>query len=273
MDLQLSGKTAWVTGASGGIGSVIARQLVSEGANVGIHFRSNESSALELVNELGRSKSIAVGGDLSDEGQVDSCFERLSEKSGRVDILIANAGVWPPENVPIHEMTVSQWESTMNNNLKSVFLCSRRFIQHAIAQGIDDPAIVMIGSTAGLFGEAGHGDYAASKAALISGLNLTLKNELARVAPRGRVNVVNPGWVVTPMAKKFTADGASIKQALSTIAMRKVASPEDIAHSVLFLASSHVSGHITGQSLTVSGGMEGRKLYDEDELDLDWAIP
>lgn len=273
MDLQLSGKTAWVTGASGGIGSSIARHLVAEGANVGIHFRSNEKAALDLVNELGDSRSIAVGGDLSDETQVESSFDQLIQKFGQVDILIANAGVWPPETVPIHEMTVSQWEATMDNNLKSVFLCSRQFIQQAIAQGLEDPAIVMIGSTAGLFGEAGHGDYAASKAALISGLNLTLKNELARVAPRGRVNVVNPGWVVTPMAKKFTADGESIKNALSTIALRKVASPEDIVHSVLFLASNRVAGHITGQALTVSGGMEGRKLYAEDELDLGRAMP
>ena len=273
MDLQISGKTAWVTGASGGIGSVIARQLVSEGANVGVHFRSNEDIASDLVDELGHSKSIAIGGDLSDEVQVEASFERLTRKFGQVDILIANAGVWPPETVPIHEMTVAQWEATMNTNLKSVFLCSRQLIQHAIAQGIEDPAIVMIGSTAGVFGEAGHGDYAASKAALISGLNLTLKNELAQVTPRGRVNVVNPGWVVTPMAKKFTADGTAIKNALSTIALRKVASPEDIAHSVLFLASSRVAGHITGQALTVSGGMEGRKLYAEDDLDLDRAIP
>lgn len=273
MDLQLAGKTVFVTGASGGIGSVIARSFVAEGARVGVHYRSNQASAETLVTEFGSQAAVAVGGDLTDETVVDAAFAEVAERFGTIDILIANAGVWPSAHVPIHEMTVAQWEATLDTNLKSVFLCCRRFIQQVATHQIEAPAIVMIGSTAGVFGEAGHGDYAASKAAMISGLNLTLKNEIAQVAPLGRVNVVNPGWVVTPMARKFTDDGQSIKDALATISLRKVASPQDIANATLFLASSQVAGHITGQALTVSGGMEGRKLYAEEALDLNRAIP
>ncbi len=273
MDLELSQKTAFITGASGGIGQAIARQFFAEGANVIVHYNRNQASAEKLVAEFGEDRSLAVPADLKDEDAVSAAFATAGEKFGRVDILIANAGVWPPDHVPIHEMTAQQWQSTMDTNLKSVFLCCRQFIQQVAEHNIEDPAIVMIGSTAGVYGEAGHADYAATKSALISGLNLTLKNEIVRVASRGRVNVVSPGWVVTPMAQKFTDDGSSIRRALSTIALRKVASPDDIAHAVLFLSSTRVAGHISGQALTVSGGMEGRKLYDDDQLDVDSAIP
>lgn len=238
-----------------------------------VHFHRNQSSADALVAELGPDRSIAVGADLTDERAVASAFDAATGKFGGVEMLIANAGVWPETHVPLHEMSVEQWQSTMDTNLKSVFLCCRKFIQQIVSSRVADPSIVMIGSTAGVYGEAGHADYAATKSALISGLTLTLKNEIAQVARFGRVNTVSPGWVVTPMARKFTGNAASIKQALSTIAMRKVASPEDIANAVLFLSSSAVAGHITGQALTVSGGMEGRRLYNDDDLDLQEAIP
>lgn len=273
MDLGFTNKTAFITGASGGIGQAIARQFVAENANVVVHYNSNQDSAEQLVGEFGEDRSLAVPANLRDEAAVASAFAKAIDKFGALDILIANAGVWPPDHVPVHEMTVDQWQTTMDNNLKSVFLSCRQFIQQVRVSQIEDPAIVMIGSTAGIFGEAGHGDYAATKSALIHGLTLTLKNEIVEVAPRGRVNTISPGWVVTPMARKFTDNGQSIKRALSTIALRKVAAPEDIANAVLFLSSTKVAGHITGQALTVSGGMEGRRLYTDDELDLAQALP
>ena len=107
MDLQLAGKTVFVTGASGGIGSVIARSFVAEGARVGVHYRSNQASAETLVTEFGSQAAVAVGGDLTDETVVDAAFAEVAERFGTIDILIANAGVWPSAHVPIHEMTVA----------------------------------------------------------------------------------------------------------------------------------------------------------------------
>ena len=266
MDLGLTQKTVFVTGASGGIGQAICRQFFAEGANIVVHYRSNQTAAEQLVAEFGQDRSLAVGAELSDEDAVARAFDEASQTFGPLHILVANAGVWPPEHVPVHQMTVDRWQSTMDHNLKSVFLSCRQFIRQVATHDIVDPAIVMTGSTAGVFGEAGHADYAATKSALIGGLTLTLKNELVQVARHGRVNTVSPGWVLTPMAQKFADDGKAIQRALSTIALRKVAAPEDIANAVLFLSSSRVAGHITGQALTVSGGMEGRRLYENHEL-------
>ena len=126
---------------------------------------------------------------------------------------------------------------------------------------------MLIGSTAGLIGEAGHADYAAAKAGVIYGLARSLKNEICRVAPRGRVNVVCPGWTFTPMTKRFATDPAKVQRVLQTIPLRKVGRAHDVAMAVVYLASSHLSGHVTGQVLTVSGGMEGRVLYNPDEID------
>ncbi len=260
MDLGFQNRTVFISGASGGIGQAIARQFRAEGANVIVHYFRNEASANTLVAELGSEHAMAVRADLTSETDVRDAFQQVADRFGDLQMLVANAGVWPEEHVPVHEMSAQQWQSTMDTNLKSVFLCCRQFIKQVVANGIDDPSIVMIGSTAGVFGEAGHGDYAATKSALIHGLTLTLKNELAQVSRLGRVNTVSPGWVVTPMARSFTADEAAIERALSTVALRKVAAPEDIANAVSFLSSTLVAGHITGQAITVSGGMEGRRL-------------
>jgi len=272
MELGFGNRTAIITGASGGIGQAIARQFVAEGANVVVHCHRNRKSADAMVSELGTERAVAHAADLTDEAEVAGLFQAAVERFGSLHMLVANAGVWPESHVPIHEMSVQQWQSTMDTNLKSVFLCCRFFIQQVAKHDIVDPSIVMIGSTAGIYGEAGHGDYAATKSALISGLTRTLKNEIVQVARLGRVNTVSPGWVMTPMAKKFAADPSAVKKALSTIALRKVASPEDISNAVAFLSSSAVAGHITGQALTVSGGMEGRRLYDDDEL-AETALP
>ncbi len=272
MDLGLAGKTIFVTGASGGIGGAIVRQVAAEGANVVVHYFRNHESAESIVHQIGE-QALAVKANLTDESEVDTAFNSAIARFGKLDVLVANAGVWPSDHVPIGEMSLNQWQLTLETNLTSVFLCCRAFLRNVVESGINDPSIVMIGSTAGIFGEAGHADYAATKSGLTYGLMLSLKNEIAQIATRGRVNTVCPGWTVTPMAKKFTDDGESIKRALSTIAMRKVATADDVASAVLFLSSSKAAGHITGQFLTVSGGMEGRKLYDENELDLQSAMP
>ena len=126
----------------------------------------------------------------------------------------------------------------------------------------------MIGSTAGHFGEAGHADYAASKSGLMHGLLASLKNEIPRIARLGRINAVCPGWTLTPMAEKFSANSESMVRALQTIPLRKFAKPEDVASAIVFLSSNKLAGHISGQTLFVSGGMEGRVLYRPDEIEL-----
>jgi len=123
-------------------------------------------------------------------------------------------------------------------------------------------ALVLVGSTAGRFGEAGHADYAAAKAAIQGGLLLSLKNEAARLGPRVRVNAVAPGWTVSPMTRGMLADD-DVRRITRTMPLRKVATPEDVAAQVVMLASERLSGHVTGEVVTVAGGMEGRVLHPD----------
>ena len=262
MESALENRTVLVTGASGGIGQAIVRTFAKEKANLVVHFRSNKETASALVDEIGEERAIAIAADLTNESSVSQLFKQAQQKFGGIDHLICNAGVWPPEHVPIVEMTVEQWKNTLAIDLTSVFLCCREFMQSVTARSLNDPSIVLIGSTAGVYGEAGHGDYASAKSAMICGLMNTLKNEIVAISRQGRVNSVSPGWVITPMTKKFADDSAAMNRALATIAMQKVASPLDIANAVAFLSSPKLAGHISGQNLVVSGGMEGRLLND-----------
>ncbi len=117
---------------------------------------------------------------------------------------------------------------------------------------------MLIGSTAGIFGEAGHSDYAAAKGAILSGLLLSAKNEAARIGPAVRVNAVAPGWTVTPMIGEKGLDADHVARVTATMALKKLGRPDDVAAQVVALASDRLSGHVTGQVVTVAGGMEGR---------------
>jgi 3-oxoacyl-[acyl-carrier protein] reductase len=121
---------------------------------------------------------------------------------------------------------------------------------------------VLVGSTAGIFGEAGHADYAAAKSAVLGGLLLSLKNEIVRVAPKARVNAVAPGWTESPMTRGFV-DPEQVRAVSRTMALRKIARPEDVAAQVVALASDELSGHVTGQVVVVAGGMEGRTVHTD----------
>jgi 3-oxoacyl-[acyl-carrier protein] reductase len=266
MDTKLSNKVVLVTGASGGIGGEVVRAFVAEGARVVAHFSEHGDRAEALAHELGAA-CVPFGADLTLEAEVERLFAEIEAGLGPVDVLVANAGLWPPEDVPLARLTLKQWEKTLAVNLTSVFLCLREFVRGIARHHLADPAAVLIGSTAGIFGEAGHADYAAAKAGLIYGLARSMKNEICRVAARGRVNVVSPGWTFTPMTKRFSADPDRVRRVLQTIPLRKVGRPHDVAMAVVYLASSHLSGHVSGQILTVSGGMEGRVLYNPDEID------
>jgi 3-oxoacyl-[acyl-carrier protein] reductase len=266
MESKLSNRVVLVTGASGGIGGELVRAFVAEGSRVVAHFSEHGERARDLAHELGAS-CVPFGADLTLEAEVERLFAEIEAGLGPVEILVANAGHWPVEDVPLQHMTLKQWDNTLSVNLTSVFLCMREFFRGIARHRIADPAGVLIGSTAGIFGEAGHADYAAAKAGLVYGLARSLKNEISRLAPRGRVNVVCPDWIVTPLTQRLAADPAVIQRVTQTIPLRKIGRPHDVAMAVIYLASSHLSGHVSGQILTVSGSMEGRVLYRPDEID------
>ena len=217
MDLGLAGTAALVTGASGGIGSAVARELAAEGARVALHYHRNREAAEALAGELG---GVALQADLRDEAQADALVPAAVEALGRLDACVANAGVWPSEDVPVARLPLERWRATIDANLTATFLTARAFCRHVEASGTG--SLVLIASTAGLFGEAGHADYAAAKAAIGQGLALSLKNEVVRTAPGARVNVVAPGWTVSPMTAKDLTEEA-VARVTATMALRKVA--------------------------------------------------
>jgi 3-oxoacyl-[acyl-carrier protein] reductase len=255
VDTGLAGKGVLVTGASGGIGSACARAFAAEGARIVVHYHRARGRGEALAGEL---DAVAIGADLTEEGQVDRLFAEARDAVGDVEICAAVAGVWPSADEPVWQLTLARWEETLRSNLRATFLTARGFLREVERTGHGN--LVLVGSTAGRFGEAGHADYAAAKSAIQVGLLLSLKNEIVRVAPRGRVNAVAPGWTYSPMTRG-ALDPEVVEQVSRTMALRKVATADDIARAVVVLASDELSGHVTGELVTVAGGMEGRTLH------------
>jgi 3-oxoacyl-[acyl-carrier protein] reductase len=249
MEAGLRDKRILVTGASGGIGSACVQAFLDEGAEVVAHYHRGR----ERAEALGATQLVQA--DLTREEEAD----RLFAEAGTLDACAAVAGVWPSEDLPAWDLPLERWEQTLRLNLTATFLTARGFLRSVERTGRG--SLVMVASTAGVFGEAGHADYAAAKSAIAHGLLLSLKNEIVRIAPGGRVNCVCPGWTASPMTRRELDDPSLVERVTRTMPLRKVATPEDVARQIVVLTSDELSGHVTGQVVVVAGGMEGRVLH------------
>lgn len=265
LDAGLQNRHAVITGASGGIGLETTRVFLEEGAKVTATYRTSEMGLVDLQNKWGGKLTLSRV-DVRRESEIEKLFLDAGRNFGRADILVANAGIANPEGKAVHEMSLGQWEDTLAVNLTGSFLCAKHFFANLERHPGDSASMILIGSTAGFFGEAWYCDYSTSKAGL-HGLMMSLKNEIVHLSSKGRVNLVNPGWTVTPMADDALKDHGMVRRILQTVPMRKVASTKDIANTILYLASDRLSGHVSGQTINVAGGMEGRVLFTQDEID------
>ncbi|MBI3644989.1 MAG: SDR family oxidoreductase [Acidobacteriales bacterium] len=251
MNLSLNSKVALITGGSRGIGAAAVRMFAGAGAKVVFNYQSAQAQAEDLVRECGAANCRAVQCDLSTTAAAQKLVSAAIAAFGRLDILVANHGIWPPEDAPIDRMSEEQWHRTIAVNLDSVF----SLVKHSVAQMKDqggDPAghIVLVSSTAGQRGEAFHCDYAATKGALISMVK-GLSTELAR--DHIYINSVAPGWVDTDMAAPALNDPLTRAKVFSAIPLGRVGKPEEIAAPILFLCTPY-AGFITGEIFNVNGG-------------------
>jgi 3-oxoacyl-[acyl-carrier protein] reductase len=270
MDLQLRDKSVLITGAAGGIGRALASVFAEEGARLALHAFNQFDSLTTWIRDRGwTDRAVAVRADVRLADKIDAAVEEAAESLGRLDVVIVNAGIWPSEDVPLVDMPEERLRDTLEVNLVGGIWTARAFLRCLARTGPrpdgHGASIVFIGSTAGRFGEAGHVDYAVSKGAL-RGLIRTLKNEIVHIDPFGRVNLVEPGWTATPMSKASLDQPGVIEGALATTPIRRIARAEDVARVVAMVASP-ASGHVTGEVITVSGGMEGRVQWTAEEVD------
>jgi len=247
LTIDLSGKRAVVTGGSRGVGRATALLLARAGAHVGISYHTRRDDALAVVADLERLgvRAFAEGGDLAEPAAAERLFERAAREFGGLDIFIGNAGIWPPEDVPLAELDDGRWRRTLAVDLDAIFYTTR-----AAARLLADYGrIVLVSSTAGQRGEAFHADYAATKGAIIA----LVKSAAIELAPRGiTVNAVAPGWIDTEMcAVPYAGDGR--RRIEASIPLGRIASPEDVAGPIVFLCSD-LARHITGEILNVNGG-------------------
>ncbi len=244
--ISLAGQTALVTGGSRGIGRATALLFARAGADVALtyHARAADADAVAAeIRSLGR-RALTVGGDLADPAVSERLVDAVRRTFGRLDCFIANAGIWPPDEVPLGRLTAERWRATMAANLDAVFLSTRA------ALGLMGPGgrVVIVASTAGQRGESFHSDYAATKGAVIA---LT-KSLAIEYAPDILVNCVAPGWVDTEMCTDAFAGGGRARVE-ATIPLRRIPPPEDIAGPILFLCSD-LARHVTGEIVNVNGG-------------------
>jgi 3-oxoacyl-[acyl-carrier protein] reductase len=257
MHLSLSGKVALITGGSRGIGAAAVRMFVAAGARVLFNYEKSKAQADQLVAELSRGNfagdASAMACNLSGTESARELVVAAVERFGRLDILVANHGVWPAEDVSVDQMDDAQWRRTVAINLDSVFALVKHSVAQMKKQAMVGGAVghtVLVSSTAGQRGEAFHCDYAATKGALISMVK-GLSTELARDGIY--VNCVAPGWVDTEMSAAALSDPKTRAAIFASIPLGRVATPEEIAAPILFLCTP-AAGFITGEVFNVNGG-------------------
>ncbi len=244
--IDLSSKCALVTGGGRGIGKEIALRLAASGCDVAISDLDLETANVTAaeIQKLGR-KSIAIKADVSSSADVEAMFNTFLNTFGKIDILVNNAGI--TRDGLLVRMKESDWDLVLNINLKSAFLCCKEAAKPMMKAR--SGKIVNIASVVGLMGNAGQANYSASKAGLI-GLTKTLAREFASRSIN--VNAVAPGFIKTAMTDKLSETDK--QKMTSQIPFQTLGTPMDVANAVLFLSSS-LSDYITGQVLTVDGGL------------------
>src|SRR5271167_1127725 len=253
VSLSLSGKVALITGGSRGIGAATVRLFAAAGAKIVFSYQKARSQAEALAKECGEKNCHAVASNLDSPDSARSLVAEAVKHFGRIDILVANHGVWPAQDIAIEKMTDEQWRSTLSINLDAVF----GLVKYTVAQMKAQPRtgsaaghIVLISSTSGQRGEAFHVDYSSTKGAIIS-MTKSLSSELAPIGIY--VNCVAPGWVDTDMSRATLEDPKGSEKVLRTIPLGRVGKPEEIAAPVLFLCTEH-AGFISGEIFNVNGG-------------------
>ncbi|KAH7085130.1 polysaccharide deacetylase family protein-like protein [Paraphoma chrysanthemicola] len=268
--LGLEGLHVFVTGAAGGIGSAVVEEFLALGCKVTAHdLRSNPLSAGENPN------LNCLQGDISNEASIAASFAQAVEHhKAPVNILCANAGITDESNsYPIWDMPTELWDRTYAVNVRGTYLTIKHFLksvelaQKETEKELPNVSVIVTGSECGVFGQAGHVEYASGKAGLQYGLVRTVKNEIVRLNSKARINAVAPGWVDTKLIEGRLDDPNEMwREAEATVPLRKIAQPTDVARTAAFLASHRAAGHISGQCISVDGGMEGRIVWSEDEV-------
>ncbi len=246
MKKKLEGLTAAVTGGCRGIGLAIAERFAKEGAKVfALDYKIPESGESYLKDESLKDLIECIRTDVTSQESVKNAFDTVLEKGGKIDILVNNAGI-TRDNL-LMRMSLEEWESVIDTNLKGAFLCTKAVIRQMMSQR--KGRIINIGSVVGSIGNAGQANYSSSKAGLI-GFTKSVAKELG--SRNILANVIAPGFVMTPMTEKLPD---SVKEEyLKNIPLKRAASPQDIANAAFFLASDD-SAYVTGQVIHVDGGM------------------
>ena len=242
---DLSGKVALVTGASRGIGKAIALHLGELGAEVVVNYSSSDEKANEVIEKIKTfgQKSYKIKFDVSDENAVNNAIETIINESGKIDILVNNAGI--TRDSLLMRMKSSQWDDVLNTNLKGVFLCTKYVSKFMLKQR--SGKIINITSIVGIIGNPGQANYSAAKAGVI-GFTKTCAKEFA--SRDIKVNAVAPGFIDTEMTK-----GLNNEEILKLIPLSKLGKTDQIANLVNFLVSSEAGEYITGQTISIDGGM------------------
>ncbi len=248
--ISLAGRAALITGGSRGIGAATVKLFAQAGADVVFSYNRSKEPAAQVEQEARKqgTRIESLKADLSRMADAKKLVQHTIQRLGRIDILVANAGIWNATDAPIEKLTEREWDEMMRVNLKSVYDVTHFAAAQMIAQR--SGRIIAISSAAGQRGEAFHSHYAAAKGGIISFVK-ALSTELARHGIL--VNAVAPGWVATDMSKPVLDTKEGSRFATAAIPLKRVATAEEVAGPILFLASD-LATFITGEVLNVNGG-------------------